>query len=365
MFNRQAARTPRGGKAGRSGKEFLPSALASWRLGGKILLLAAFVISSAVAEEPFFKKGDVIALVGGEDMVALSEYGYLELLLTRALPEHRLKFRNLAWEGDTVFEQRRDLNFPPLEAQLDQVGATVVLCQFGQMESLAGREKLPEFVAAYEKLIARMSGGGKRRIYVVAPIPFASSQLNETLDLYDNAIKDMAFAQGASWSQAGSRLVRSHLRILADPTLRAEDTAWVYVSHRDGIHLNQRGQQFFPHVFGDQLLIDIDPHRPWSYHHERIKHAPYAGMNLDTGELIPKALEQFRQIITAKNRLWFDYWRVQNWAFLAGDRTEQPSSRDHLDPTKRWFPAEREQFLPLIAAKEREIWALAAKLAQP
>jgi hypothetical protein len=75
--------------------------------------------------------------------------------------------------------------------------------------------------------------------------------------------------------------------------------------------------------------------------------------------------EKLRQRIAKKNRLWFNYWRVQNWAFLAGDRTEQPSSRDHVDRTKRWFPAEREQFLPLIDAKEEEIWALAAKLAQP
>jgi len=67
--------------------------------------------------------------------------------------------------------------------------------------------------------------------------------------------------------------------------------------------------------------------------------------------------------IIAKNRLWFDYWRPQNWAFLAGDRTAQPSSRDHLDPSKRWFPPEREAFLPLIEAKEKEIDALAAQLA--
>ena len=135
-----------------------------------ILILLALT-SATIAAEPFLKKGDVIALVGGEDMVAASEYGYLELLLTRALPDYRLKFRNLAWEGDTVFEQRRDLNFPPLEAQLDAIGATVVLCQFGQMESLAGKEKLPEFVAAYEKLIERMGGGGKRNIILIPPTP--------------------------------------------------------------------------------------------------------------------------------------------------------------------------------------------------
>ncbi|MEI9896826.1 MAG: hypothetical protein WDN28_23965 [Chthoniobacter sp.] len=53
-----------------------------------VLLLSisvAFLLGSAQAAEPFFKKDDVIALVGGEDMVAASEYGYLELLLTRAL----------------------------------------------------------------------------------------------------------------------------------------------------------------------------------------------------------------------------------------------------------------------------------------
>ena len=119
-----------------------------------ILLFASFVffagLFSVRADEPFFKKGDVIALAGGEDMVAMSEYGYLELLLTRALPDYHLKFRNLAWEGDTVFEQRRDLNFPTWEQALDQIGATVVICQFGQMESLAGKAKLPEFIAAYE-----------------------------------------------------------------------------------------------------------------------------------------------------------------------------------------------------------------------
>src|SRR5882724_4295132 len=63
------------------------------------LLVLAF---AARAAEPFLKPNDVIALVGGEDMVVASEYGYLELLLTRALPDYKLKFRCLAWEGDTV-----------------------------------------------------------------------------------------------------------------------------------------------------------------------------------------------------------------------------------------------------------------------
>jgi hypothetical protein len=64
--------------------------------------------------------------------------------------------------------------------------------------------------------------------------------------------------------------------------------------------------------------------------------------------------------VIAKNRLWFDYWRPQNWAFLGGDRTSVPSSRDHRDPKVRWFPAEMEKFVPLILAQESQIRQYAA-----
>ena len=317
----------------------------------------------AAADEPFFKKGDVIALVGGEDMVAMSEYGYLELLLTRALPEHRLKFRNLAWEGDTVFEQRRDLNFPPLEAQLEQVGATVVLCQFGQMESLAGKEKLPEFVAAYEKLIARMSGGGKRRIVVVSSTRPETKEPAHLGDAngYSAAARDLAKKKGVEFLDLFTKVRDGH-----------ESEALTH----DAIHLNAVGLWLAArHMMIELAIIGVsaNPARTIA-EKERELTGPYpnplfgiggVGRASEKGDLTPDEFETFRQLIRAKNRLWFDYWRVQNWAFLAGDRTEQPSSRDHVDRTKRWFPAEREQFLPLIDAKEQEIWTLAAKLAQP
>ena len=79
-----------------------------------------------------------------------------------------------------------------------------------------------------------------------------------------------------------------------------------------------------------------------------------------TWSAAPKSLLGLCDAIVAKNRLWFPYTRPQNWAFLAGNRTNQPSSRDHRDPSKRWFPEEMEQWLPLIDAKEQEIWKLAA-----
>ncbi len=285
--------------------------------------------------ERFFRQDDVVALVGGEDMAVAAEHGFFELLAARALPEHRVRFRSLAWDGVTVFEQRRDLNFPAWEEQLDQIGATVVLCQFGQMESLAGKEKLRAFVAEYEKLLARFSGGGKRRLAVLEPVALAQGVLSaaqltaqhlerhETLAGYRAAARHVAERAQARWIGVGE------IRLPGSPI------------QRDGCHLTRAAHAV--------LALDLA---------RKLELA--AGSSGNT-----EAHTRLLAAIATKNRLWFDYWRVQNWAFLAGDRTVQPSSRDHIDPGKRWFPAEREEFLPLIEAKEKEIWSLATQLAKP
>ena len=69
-----------------------------------------------------------------------------------------------------------------------------------------------------------------------------------------------------------------------------------------------------------------------------------------------------RPLIQAKNKLWHEYWRPSNWAFLYGDRTAQPSSRDHLNPQVRWFPKELEKYQGMIREKEEEIWKQAEVL---
>jgi hypothetical protein len=269
-------------------------------------------------------------------MVVAAELGYFELLALRALPEHRLRFRSLAWEGDTVFEQRRDLNFPAWEDQLDAVGATVVMCQFGQMESFAGKEKLPHFLAEYEKLLARFAAGGKRRLVVLEPFAFAQGDLSaaeltaprlarhEALTDYAAAARNVADRAGALWIGVGEfRLPGSRIQ-------------------RDDSHLTRPAHAIWALDLARKLQLEFNN--------------PIGNTDTHT---------RLRELVATKNRLWFDYWRVQNWAFLYGDRVVQPSSRDHVDPSKRWFPSEREEFLPLVEAKEKEIWSLSTQLAKP
>lgn len=302
-------------------------------------LLLAFVLTlTARAEEPWLKPNDLVALVGGEDMVALAEEGWLETFVTWD-PGKRIRFRSLAWEGDTVFEQRRDLNYPTLETQLDKMGATAVICQFGKMESFAGKEGVAAFTEAYEKLIARLSGEKKRRIAFVLPARFSAPPKGSPASMPDLTPRNADFA---AYIAAIKAIARKH----SSPTLG--DESWmdgveaVSYKTRDGIHVATEDQL----AHGANLLLGSDP---------------VVDLGLVTASKPEMAfLNQLRAAIGAKNRLWFHYTRPQNWAFLAGNRTNQPSSRDHRDPTKRWFPEEMEQWLPLIEAKEQEIWKLAA-----
>ena len=298
-----------------------------------------WVCTAAPAGEPFFKAGDVIAYVGGEDMVVAAELGYLETLIQLALPEHRLKFRSLAREGDTVFEQRRDLNYPKLETQLDTIGATVVICQFGQMESLAGKEKLPEFIAAYEKLIARVKGkDGARKVAIAAPMHSDGYIfMREPLppEIYETALP----------FQAEVAKFAKHIGVPYLDSLPVTFRMLKSLAEYRGIDMKTVAHRWWASSAARDLANVKE-------HITEIGNPPYSKPpqpNLTT-------------LVTAKNRLWFHYYRPQNWAFLAGDRTNQPSSRDHLDPSKRWFPDELAKFLPLVEAKDAEIWALAKKL---
>lgn len=299
------------------------------------LLLASVAFSRAAVT---LRTNDVIAFVGGEDAMAMQQFGYVEVLLARETAAKNLRFRNLGWEGDTVFEQRRQLNFPSWEQTLSKIGATIVIAQFGQAESLRGREAIPEFRQAAVNLLGRLSMTN-REVIVIAPTPFEQPEgalpdlttNNATLQVYSDELK---------------RLCQLHQWKFVDGWISSRGSSRPVT--RDGLHLNAEGHWRLASSLASALHSMAGR-----------SGSPFIPA---TGRFSHPAAEQLRQVILAKNQLWFDYWRPQNWAFLAGDRTEQPSSRDHRNQKIRWFPDELERFVPLIEAKEREIVGLAEKL---
>lgn len=305
-------------------------------------ILAALAASAAVhssrAAESFLKSNDVIALVGGEDMVAAGELGYLEFLLQRSLPGHKLKFRSMAWEGDTIFEQARMLNYPKLEQQLDEIGATVVIAQFGQMEVFLSGENFHPSLGKTLDRTGHKYGDEGRRLALIFPAEFEGAAA-----VYNDRLRRI---HGAFATEAQGR--RCFGLNLSSPF--SEQKLGGYT--RDGIHLNETGHAMAARVLSAMLQ---------SY--RAGIEDPFPKLAATQSTLVQsKAEQQLLELIRAKNRLWDRYRRPQNWAFLAGDRITQPSSHDHRDPSKRWFPEEMKEFIPLIEAREREIWALAAKL---
>src|SRR5687767_15083495 len=131
----------------------------------QLLLMLVWLLLSAVA----FQRGDVVAFLGGTDVVAAQFTGHLE---SRLAAEYReVRFRNLGWDGDTVYAQPREYGFPTLDQVLRRAGATVIMLQFGRTEALDGTNRLSDFAAAYDRILT-ICTGVTARLMVVTPPPF-------------------------------------------------------------------------------------------------------------------------------------------------------------------------------------------------
>jgi len=233
----------------------------------------------------------------------------------------------IAWEGDTVFEQWRDVNFPGIQKQLGEIGASLVLAQFGQMEVLKGPEKVGEFVAAYEKLLGQVESEG-RRVVLVSPVPFgrgiAKGQVdlslrNDDVRVYVEAIRALAERKNLVFVDVFT-------------PLRGKDVT------EDGIHLSEAGHRLVAAEIGRQL---------------------------GAGDKAPDKDSPVRLAALELERLWFNYWRPMNWAFLEGDRVSVPFSRDWKDGKKRLFSEEMQEFRGILEEAEANVGRAIAAAVKP
>jgi hypothetical protein len=279
------------------------------------------------------RHGETISFIGGTNTADLDRHGFIEAAFHLAWPDRELRLRNLAWQGDSLYYQARPRFF------LTQVGdpqpgsipdhrertkAGIVFIAFGKMESLEGAGSLPKFLAAYAGLLDQLQPL-TGRIVLVAPTPFfpagpAKSQTetrNAALGKFAAGIGDLA---------------RDRDLLLVDlflPLLAAPDPELSF----NGIHLTEMGHRRVAELMAGQLKFP----------------APAAS------DANPAAAQSMRQAIERKNRLWQQYYRPTNWAFLFGDRQHVPASRDPVDRDQRWFVREIDALPPLIAETEADI----------
>jgi hypothetical protein len=367
--------------------------------------------------------GDHVVFIGDTATKVDRRHSYLETMLSSRYPGRQIVFRNLGWEGDTVFRQDRPLNFGGWPKHLKEQGATVIFVSFGMIESLRGASALPAFVKAYDRLLDVLSQN-TARIVLVSPVcseAFADAvqdpaTRNQNLRVYTKAIRDIAARRGYVFVNLFEALGEA---VKEDPALTLthngiHPSAYGYWRASAAIERNlglgppkwrveikgseskatgtqvtefQRsvagisfrlndetlpGCRFYPEstggkplVTGQRILV-VDGLAPGKYalridggEVAQGSHAEWAKGVALTSGPEFEQVEKLREIVVLKNTDFFNYWRPENWEFLYGSLTDMPSSRLHTAYDVRWFPEEIKQFLPLIAQKESVIGELA------
>ncbi|RYD32949.1 MAG: DUF1080 domain-containing protein, partial [Verrucomicrobiaceae bacterium] len=277
------------------------------------------------------EQNETVVFLGGGREARQGERGFLEARLAREFSRQAPRFRWMAVPGDTVYEQAREMNFGSWPGQLEWAGATVAVCRFGRMESLDGPDRLPEFIAAYHRLLDLIAPV-TRRVVLIAPTAADSppgAPAEETArraglaSLYASAVREMAKARGAVYGQPAELP-----GLTMPPGITVEDGA-------------------FPGDSGEGLYRDAA--------------AVAAGLGISIAES-PSA--ELLVDIAEKNRLWTDCWRPDNWAFAYGDRMHVLFGKPARDGAP-FLREEYEMLKPRVAELDARIAARVSYQPQP
>ncbi len=275
-----------------------------------------------------FRPNEVIAILGGQNMLQMQQSGLLEAQLVASNKKKNLRFRDLSWEGDTVeiqssiHERWREEKYGTWANQLQHVGATQVWAQYGKMEAMAGLSNLQSFVAHYERLILEWKQVVDQ-ITLISPIAFEPApsslqpeltQLNASLAVYVNVIETLATKHQLDFID------------LFHPSLELNRTGSRLTEN--GLHVSPENQATFSDLIANALEINVQ----------------------SVDDTLVRAASH-------KHRLWYEYWRPSNWKCLFGDDGERIfGEAAGIYPT---FREEWSRYPALIKQAEQRIQDLA------
>lgn len=320
-------------------------------------LLAVIAPVAHAADPLVLKSGDSIVLIGNTVIERAQKFGHLETALTLAAgPEvDGLKFRNLGWSGDSVYGDARSYFGAPEEGRerlkkaITETAPSVAFLCYGTgaamstnqgwtgeasvaARSAAGDEaSLALFIEGYGKLLDLVEAGageGLREIVILSPPPLENlgvflpdqTENNRRLGKLRDAVKALAETRG-------HRFVDLFAAMGGD----AFDGGVTETPLTDnGVHYGDAGYR----AIARQLIDGL-------------------GLSLPEGLLTTDArVEEMRDAIVKKNRLFFHRWRPANETYLFLFRKHEQGQNAREIPL----------FDPLIAGKEREIGDMRAAI---
>jgi lysophospholipase L1-like esterase len=195
-----------------------------------------------------FRDGDRVVFLGSAFIERLQNTGYLETMLTAAMPGKNITFRNLGWSGDTVWGDARAVfgsradGFKRLLSDVALCKPTVLIVCYGENEAYAGEAGLEEFRGGLNTLLDSLEASGARivllgprqheKMPLLLPDP---AKYNADLRKYNDLIAEAAAQREHTWVDLydGKDFLREH-------------------DFLDNVHLTENGVHLS--TFGDWLL---------------------------------------------------------------------------------------------------------------
>jgi lysophospholipase L1-like esterase len=302
------------------------------------IVIACFLIlpgAVASAAEPFpLRNGDVVAFVGNTFLERDQRDGYIELALTLSAPDADVTFRNLGWSGDTVDGRARRYFGPTEEGHkhlldhLDVVKPTVIVVCYGTNEAFNGEAGRSSFIARYDALLEDLRKRTERIVLLSAPplepasspAPKVARRVNEELAQQATAVRDLAGKYSFGFLDLFTPLHQ------------------ISESDASSNPLTDNGIHFTPHGYRVAAKALV----------EGLAASSGSSKAADVAQPLSEAEEKLRQAILEKNVLFFHRHRPENETYLRGFRKHEQGNN----------AAEIYAFEPLVAEKDREIFAL-------
>ncbi len=377
-------------------------------LTGLVLLLPGPLLAAGPGPLTL-AEGDRVVFLGNTLIEREQRHGWWELALARRYPGKKIQFRNLGWSGDTVFGHARARfgttadGFRHLKEHVLDLKPTVIILGYGTNESFDGSAGLPRFQEGCKTLLTALAPTRARILWLSPlrqekmppPLPDPVEQ-NRNLALYRDAIAEIARQHDQGFVDLYTFLGRKdhspltdngiHLTdqgywesaLILEQGLGLKELPWRVTLKADGGAGEVQGTSVqlapgqkrawvltddvlpFPlppekgHALpiGRQRILKIEGLPPGK-HVLTIDKEPVATADAaewDRGVALTRGpefeqLEQLRQLLIAKNRLYFHRWRPQNETYLFGFRKKEQGQN----------AVEIPQFDPLVEQKEAEI----------
>lgn len=289
------------------------------------VVLAIIIAGLAQAQNtaPFeLRDGDRVILLGSEFIEQDIRHNYFEAALTARWPDRRIIFRNMGWSGDTPAGDSRgyfagaDEGYKRLIAEIDRIQPTVVFVFYGSNAACEGPSGIDSFIKKLDKLVADLKRQARDVILVSPPPAVALPAPLPPVDQLNANRREITQAIAQYAKQNELRCVN-----LFEPMLAALGKQSEPVSY-DTIRFNDRGYELAAEVM-------------------------LGGLGIETPKMPANELVALRDLIEAKNDLYFHQYRPQNETYLRGFRKHEQGQN----------AKEIAEFDPLIAQAESRIAA--------